>query len=115
MTKDEIKKKAKTFSANYWYNANTSISRPSIEKLLIDFAEEVTMELQKEIETLKHNKETVAYLGDCISDIQDKKIAELEAQIEKMKNCINCELFIKDKCPYKVGECKMKYWKLKEK
>ena len=39
---------------------------------------------------------------------------EHKKQIEKMKNCINCELFIKDKCPYKVGECKMKYWKLKE-
>lgn len=54
-----------------------------IVNYLIEFAEEVTKELQKEIETLKHNKKTVTHLSSCISDVQEKKIAELEQKLEQ--------------------------------
>ena len=47
---------------------------------------EATKELQEEIATLKHNKKTVTYLGDCIEEIQDKKIAELEKQNKDLEN-----------------------------
>ena len=39
----------------------------------------------------------------------EKRIAELEAQIEKMKNCKNCENYmISGKCPsfFRTGWCK---------
>ena len=48
------------------------------------------VEFEKELQTVKQNKHTVAHLGECTEKIQDKKIAELEAQIEKMKCCSNC-------------------------
>lgn len=40
------------------------------------------------------------------------KVKELEAQIEKMKSCVNCRYFINEKCPWQLNGCKMKHWKL---
>ena len=53
MTKEQIERKAKTYSKNYWYNTNNSVNVASIEKLLIDFANETTEELQEENSELK--------------------------------------------------------------
>ena len=45
---------------------------------------------EDEIETLKHNKKTVAHLSNCISDIQDKKIVDLENKISGLEE--RCEI-----------------------
>ena len=61
-----------------------------IANYLVEFATEATKELQEEIATLKHNKKTVAHLSSCISDVQEKKIKDLEAQLEQEKNLSQC-------------------------
>ena len=56
-----------------------------------------------------------AFLEQDLLDLQnkveekDKRITELEAQIEKMKNCKNCANYmISGKCPcfFRTGWCK---------
>ena len=85
---EELKLKAEEYVENKVCDAgdySCGYLPSTVEEMLVEFATEATKELQEEISTLKHNKETVAYLGDCISDIQDKKIADLEEQIEELK------------------------------
>lgn len=45
---------------------------------------------------------------------KDKRIAELEAQIEIMKSCVNCRYCINEKCPWQPKGCGMKHWELKK-
>jgi len=73
---------------------------------------EATKELQEEIATLKHNKKTVAYLGDCISDIQDKKIAELEKKNEELQEKL--DFFLTEKVDGKEYRPKWELEKLQE-
>ena len=58
-------------------------------EIMTDFCGACKKRHEEEIETLKHNKKTVAHLSGCISDIQEKKIAGLEKQIEKLKADLN--------------------------
>ena len=44
---------------------------------------------------------------------QAEKIKELEAQIEKMKCCVNCRYCINEKCPWQPKGCGMKHWELR--
>ena len=108
MTEEQIKTKAKEQFPNDEFK----------QQIVIDAINWATKELQEEIATLKHNKKTVAHLGNCIEEIQDKKITDLEAQleqeknlsqcrfdhneqlrgmIEKMRNCANCNYFVSKK------------------
>lgn len=41
------------------------------------------------------------------------RLSELEAQIEKMKSCVNCRYCINEKCPWQPKGCKMKHWELR--
>ena len=43
----------------------------------------------------------------------ENRIAELEAQIEKMKSCVNCRYCINEKCPWQPKGCGMKHWELR--
>ena len=57
-------------------------------------------------------EKSVAYLGNCIIDIQEKQIAELKAQIDKLKGCSNCDNYDE---PERCADCKNKSkWFLKE-
>ena len=74
-------------------------------------------ELQEEIATLKHNKKTVAHLSSCISDVQEKKIEELQAENKKLDTMLTGESLIsserKDKLT-KAKELLKKYMKISE-
>lgn len=52
-------------------------------EIMTDFCGACKKKHEGEIETLKHNKKTVAHLSSCISDIQKKKIADLEQKLEQ--------------------------------
>ena len=59
-------------------------------------------------------KEIVAYFGYLAgAEPREKRIAELEAQIEKMKSCVNCRYCINEKCPWQPKGCGMKHWELR--
>lgn len=87
MTEEQIKERAKEKFPNDEFK----------QQIVIDAINWATKELKEELENLKHNKKTVAHLSSCLSDAQEKKIAELanhnkelqdkikdlEAQIEK--------------------------------
>ena len=62
-----------------------------IANYLVEFAEEVTKELQEENEQLK--KDLVENKSDCENCYKsaDEKIKVLEEMIEKMKCCNNCK------------------------
>ena len=113
MTEEQIKRKAKTYSTNYWYNTNNSVNVESIEKLLIDFATEATKELQEATKKFKSD-----YHELC--NLQDMRIAELEKQVEKMKRCEICKHYRWNHCSYEINiseDCiqnKLKHFELKE-
>ena len=46
------------------------------ECFVVNAITEATKELQEELKIQKHNTRTVAYLGDCIEDILDKKLTK---------------------------------------
>ena len=104
MTKEPIKRKAKTYSKNYWYNTNNSVNVASIEKLLIDFATEVTKELQEENERLKEIKEDYYdflqkkneedWKGDNVVGCLKLRIEQKDKQLIKAKELI--ELLLSD-------------------
>ena len=60
-------------------------------------------------------KEIVAYFGYLAgAEPREKRIAELKAQIEKMKCCGNCDFIFRDGNCYYDKECKNKdRWKLR--
>ena len=102
MTEEQIKRKAKTYSTNYWYNTNNSVNVESIEKLLIDFATEATKELQeeniqllKEWRTMDKAKQKVELkvaelMGDKSTLEQDCK--RFQEQIEELKDHLSEEV-----------------------
>lgn len=57
---------------------------------------------------------------DVIANACKKKIAELEAQIEKMKNCKNCANYSPTYglCCYSLGDedydCRLRRWEIRE-
>ena len=77
--------------------------------------EESNGKLHKEVEELKHNKQTVVDLSNAL-------VQKLEAQIEKMKCCGNCVSFHKNnEYPCDIGNNENSFshnccdcWKLKE-
>ena len=79
--------------------------KPPVIKPMVEICQEcMEFGYNKGKKEQKRNTQIVAHLNDCISEAQNKKIAELEAQIEKMKRCFNCKYhnkFIESKC----GEC----------
>ena len=120
MTEAQIKRKAKTYSKNYWYNTNNSVNVASIEKLLVDFTIEATKELQEENKDIQQSCEN--YYNEMRS--YKNKVAELEAQIEKMKCWCNCKNY--QKCLIELAEqgkrmnskeccVNCKKWEIKEK
>ncbi|MCR5765650.1 MAG: hypothetical protein K6G09_06710 [Treponema sp.] len=77
-----------------------------IDNKRLDFNEKVQLVVKKE-----ELKEQDIRLNKLCFDCQEKekRIAELEAQIEKMKNCKNCANYmISGKCPsfFRTGWCK---------
>ena len=88
------------------------MTKEELEKEAEDYAEE-----NKEVdwEGFDKNKEELkqAYLAGA--EPREKRIVELETQIEKMKMCFNCKYrnkFVESKC----GECEdYSKWEIKEK
>lgn len=76
MTDEEIEQKFKETYPDYMYG-DTPLS-PYYD--IFCYGIEL---MEQEIETLKHNKKTVAHLSSCISDIQKKKIADLEKKVKE--------------------------------
>lgn len=77
-----------------------------------DYLDNVNAEMLKRFNRLAELEELLINskrLSDTIEKAQKKQIAELEAQIEKMKNCKNCANYmISEKCPcfFRTGWCK---------
>ena len=81
---NKIKKRADEYATACFPYENQSLEREAVVKCCVKVVEEATKELQEELKIQKHNTHTVAYLGDCIEDIQDKKIAEAKEIIKTM-------------------------------
>lgn len=88
----ELKKKAHKSWENDTTVSGASMPNKIYEAGYIAGATETTKELQEEITILKHNKKTVAHLSSCISDVQEKKIAELELEIKKLTQHLEPQL-----------------------
>lgn len=58
--------------------------------------------LEKEVDLWKKASENNSY-----------KAFQLEAQIEKMKSCVNCKYCINEECPWQPKGCGMKHWELR--
>ena len=88
---EEFKQKAEDFYFKK-YTRTLDIGEEERQKAITEAyiagATEVTKELQEELKIQKHNTHTVAYLGDCIEDIQDKKIAEAKEHIRTLISCL---------------------------
>ena len=67
------------------------------------------IELEAENEQIKNSDTLCKVIGE-----QKRKIAELEAQIEKMKNCYNCQGELCKKCCRKNKKFKKDYWSLSQ-
>lgn len=103
MKEEELNRKAEEYASEkckecYMCNSVENGERgycPKYESRIegyITGATETTKELQEEITTLKHNRKTVAHLSSCISDVQEKKIAELELEIKKLTQHLEPQL-----------------------
>ena len=111
MTRDELKKEAEEYTETKgkehfrkFYNSDKNIAE-LITQVYIDSAEP----REKEIKSLGER---------CLQLQKDKgeltdRVRELEAQIEKMKSCINCRYCINEKCPWQPKGCGMKHWELR--
>ena len=93
MTREELRREAEIFVSEKADKGNFDVekfgkayfSESSMKQALINFAEP-----------------------------REKRIAELEAQIEKMKRCYNCDFMFSDGNCYYDEECKNKdHWKLR--
>lgn len=78
---EELKQKARDFVKEYLQD-NLILD----EDALVQFATEATKELQE------HHKKVCEELTNTHRNLREK-IAELEAQIEKMKCCENCKYY----------------------
>ena len=75
----------------------------------------VTKEMQQDLDKIR---ETCELSLECKQHAFDRKLEELEAQIEKMKRCDNCDYcgdteegFVSQECKDCDGKCN---WKLEE-
>ena len=80
-----------------------------------DYQVKQAMKLEKENAELKQAKEgKIVEHFEAYGQCRDsRRIAELEAQIEKMKSCINCRYCINENCPWQPKGCGMKHWELR--
>lgn len=68
--------------------------------LILRFVEPLITNFEEELKIQKHNTHTVAHLNDCIRDLQDKHLAELEKENAELKA-------FKEKCRFNVSDiCK---------
>ena len=78
--------------------------------------QEEIKELKAENEQIKNSDTLCKLIGE-----QKRKITDLEAQVEKMKNCGNCKNFSPTYglCCYSLGDedydCRLRKWEIKEK
>ena len=80
-------------------------------KLIEDY--NTTLEKEtKQIEELKRGNESLNFALSLSENAHQKKISDLEAQIEKMRNCQNCYRF--DTCSLQRPCRNHNEWKLKE-
>lgn len=75
----------------------------------IGYYREQIAELKKENTRLRNENLDIINKYTRFAETDKRTIAELEAQIEKMKNCKNCANYmISGKCPclFRTGRCK---------
>lgn len=81
---------------------------------------EKTIDFDDAIHRIVRLEEKVSYLEDNFAESREKRIAELEAQIEKMKMCEICKHYRWNHCSYEtniLADCiqnKLKHFELKE-
>lgn len=81
---------------------------------------EKTIDFDDAIHRIVRLEEKVSYLEDNFAESREKRIAELEAQIEKMKMCEICKHYRWNHCSYETNiqaDCiqnKLKHFELKE-
>lgn len=121
MNKEELKQEAEEFTdskKSFWRQGRTCID--SVKQAYIAGAEpreKRIAELEKRCANYEMNisKMEKGTCDICKETEKDKKIEELEQQIEKMKRCFNCKYhnkFVESKC----GECEdYSKWEIKEK
>lgn len=105
MTTDELKQEAEEYTKNLLKKLGIK------EDMLLENQPKYLRQESMNFVALDVENVTDAYLASA--ELREKRIAELEAQIEKMKNCKNCANYmISGKCPsfFRTGWCKN--WKL---
>ena len=70
-------------------------------------------ELEEEVTRLRNENLDIINKYTRFAETDRRTIAELEAQIEKMKSCVNCRYCIDEKCPWQPKGCGMKHWELR--
>ena len=127
MTKEELKKEAEEYALNQWEG---NLPWSVIQKAYYDGALPREKQIQIDAEQIRALQKQNGELTDKVKELeeelikadnatdvfnaQEKRIAELETQIEKMKCCENCDFIFRDGNCYYDKECKNKdHWKLR--
>ena len=82
-----------------------SASEEDFIKAMVDIAEPREKQIQIDAKQIRALQKQNGELTD--------KVKELEAQIEKMKSCVNCRYCINEDCPWQPKGCGMKHWELR--
>ena len=109
MTEEELEKEASVYANAIERKASKEI----VQIAYIDAAEPREKQIQIDAEQIRALQKQNGELTD--------KVKELEAQIEKMKNCGNCKNYSPTYglCCYSLGDedydCRLRKWEIKEK
>lgn len=88
------------------------MTKEELEKITVEFMNKYNNIEYAKIKSVM-GEELLAY-----AELFEKRIAELEAQIEKMKRCFNCKYqnkFVESKCGECEGYSKWEFKEIKEK
>ena len=111
MTKEELKQEVED-----WWNNTFKVfylTHNQLDKMCSDLLEPREKQIQIDAEQIRALQKQNGELTD--------KVKELEAQIEKMKNCGNCKNYSPTYglCCYSLGDedydCRLRKWEIKEK
>ena len=113
MTKEELEKEAIKYAVDYPTSYGKGYKHKDLRIAYLAGAEPREKQIQIDAEQIRALQKQNGELTD--------KVKELEAQIEKMKNCGNCKNYSPTYglCCYSLGDedydCRLRKWEIKEK